>query len=193
MARTREFDLDQVVAAAMDAFRRSGYEGTSLRDLADATGLGSGSIYAAFGSKEGLYLAALDLYRRRYALPLLDVLRAHGDSRAVIREVFVGAVDDIARDGNRLACLIVAGAMERARDDPRVAERLRGTTRALELALFDVIAEGQTRGEIPADRSPADLAAFLVTSLQGLRVMGAIDPDRDALLRTAEVALSCLG
>jgi TetR/AcrR family transcriptional repressor of nem operon len=163
-----------------------------MRDLAEATGLGSGSIYAAFGSKEGLYPSALDLYRRRYAQPLLQVLRAHGDSRAVIREVFVGAVDEIARDGRRLACLIVAGAMERARDDPRVAERLRSTTRALELALFDVIAEGQTRGEIPAGRSPGDLAAFLVTSLQGLRVMGAIDPDRDALLRSAEVALSCL-
>jgi TetR/AcrR family transcriptional repressor of nem operon len=193
MARTREFDVDQVVAAAMGAFRRSGYEGTSMRDLAEATGLGSGSIYAAFGSKDGLYLAALDLYRRRYALPLVDVLRAHGNSRAVIREVFVGTIDEIVGDEQRLACLIVAGAMERARADPRVAERLRSTTRALELALFDTLVEGQTRGEIPAERSPADLAAFLVTSLQGLRVMGAIDPDRDALMRSATVALTCLG
>ncbi|MFD8417833.1 TetR/AcrR family transcriptional regulator [Streptomyces sp. NPDC059466] len=192
MARTREFDTDAVVAAAMEAFRRTGYEGTSMRDLAEATGLGSGSIYAAFGSKEGLYLAALDLYRRSYAVPLTDLLRSGGDPREVIREVFVGAVDEIARDGSRLACLIVAGAMERARDDARVGQRLRSTTRSLELALFDVIAEGQSRGRIPSARAAADLAAFLVTSLQGLRVMGAIDPDRAALMRSAEVALSCL-
>ncbi|MFI5607940.1 TetR/AcrR family transcriptional regulator [Amycolatopsis sp. NPDC051903] len=192
MARTREFDTDQAVAAAMEAFRRKGYEGTSMRDLAEATGVGSGSLYAAFGSKDGLYLAALDLYRQRYAVPLIDLLRAHGDAPAVIREVFLSTVDDIAGDSRRLACLIVAGAMERARDDKRVAERLKATTRALELALFDVLAEGQLRGQIPGDRSPADLAAFLVTSLQGLRVMGAIDPDRDALTRSAEVALTCL-
>ncbi|WP_393086826.1 TetR/AcrR family transcriptional regulator [Streptomyces sp. LN704] len=191
MARTREFDTDAVVASAMEAFRRTGYEGTSMRDLAEATGLGSGSIYAAFGSKEGLYLAALDLYRQSYAVPLTDLLRSGGDAREVIREVFVGAVDEIARDGS-LACLIVAGAMERARDDVRVGQRLRSTTRSLELALFDVIAEGQLRGRIPSGRAAADLAAFLVTSLQGLRVMGAIDPDRAALMRSAEVALSCL-
>ncbi|MET8466379.1 TetR/AcrR family transcriptional regulator [Micromonospora zamorensis] len=49
----------------MEVFRTKGYEGTSMRDLAEATGLGSGSIYAAFGSKDGLYLAVLDLYRQR--------------------------------------------------------------------------------------------------------------------------------
>jgi TetR/AcrR family transcriptional regulator, transcriptional repressor for nem operon len=193
MARTREFDIDAAVAAAMEAFRRTGYEGTSMRDLAEATGLGSGSIYAAFGSKEGLYLAALDLYRQRYATPLTELLRSAGsDAREVVREVFVGAVDEIARDGRRRACLIVAAAMERARDDDRVAAQLRSTTRALELALYDVLAEGQVRGQIPADRNASDLARFLVTSLQGLRVMAAIDSDRAALMSSAEVALTCL-
>lgn len=191
MARTREFDVDAAVAAAMEAFRRTGYEGTSMRDLAEATGLGSGSIYAAFGSKEGLYLAALDLYRERYAVPLIELLRSGNGVREVIREIFVAAVDEIARDGQRLACLIVGAATER-RDDRQVAERLRATTRSLEAALYDVLAEGQLCGEVPADRSAGDLAAFLVTSLQGLRVMGSIDPDRAALMRSAEVALSCL-
>ncbi|MFI1791141.1 TetR/AcrR family transcriptional regulator [Streptomyces olivaceoviridis] len=192
MARTREFDIDAAVLAAMEAFRRTGYEGTSMRDLAEATGLGSGSIYAAFGSKEGLYLAALDLYRQRYAVPLIDLLRSGNDARQVIREVFVGSVDEIVKDGSRRACLIVAAAMERAGQDGRVAARLRSTTQTLELALFDVIAEGQVRGQIPADRSAADLAGFLVAALQGLRVMGAINPDRAALMRSAEVALTCL-
>ena len=44
----------------MNAFRSKGYEGTSVQDLVDATGVGRGSLYAAFGSKEGLYLAAMD-------------------------------------------------------------------------------------------------------------------------------------
>jgi TetR/AcrR family transcriptional regulator, transcriptional repressor for nem operon len=188
MARHREFNLDKAVAAAMDVFRRKGYEATSMRDLSEATGLGSGSLYAAFGSKEGLYLAALDLYRRRYAAPLADIVRAGEDARAVLREIFVSIVDDIVGDGQRQACLIVGAAVERA-GDARVSERLRASTQSLEHTLFDVLAQGQLRGQVPAGRSAADLAAFLVTTMQGLRVMGAIDPDRAALMRSVEVAL----
>ena len=120
------------------------------------------------------------------------MLHSGNDAREVIREVFVGAVDEIARDGKRLACLIVSATVERARDHLRVAERLRSTTRSLESALFDVLAEGQLRGQIPADHSATDLATFLVTSLQGLRVMGGINADWATLMRSAEVALSCL-
>src|ERR1700709_2757344 len=111
MARNRSFDLESTVAAASEVFRREGYAGASMRDLADATGLGSGSLYAAFGSKDGLYLAALDLYRQRYAPPLADLLHsAEGDFREVIRAVFVSVVDDIVQDGQRQACLIVGAA-----------------------------------------------------------------------------------
>jgi TetR/AcrR family transcriptional repressor of nem operon len=192
MARTREFDTDVAVGAALTVFRQKGFEGASMRDLAEATGLGSGSLYAAFGNKEGLYLAALDCYRRESSTPLIDILRSCHDAREGIRAVFVSAVDQIARDGDHQACLVVGAAMERAHRDFQVAERLRSTTRSLQLAFYDVIAEAQTRGRIAADRSAADLAAFLVTSLQGLRVMGAIDPDRAALMRSAEVVLACL-
>ncbi|GIF63604.1 TetR family transcriptional regulator [Asanoa ishikariensis] len=192
MARTREFDLDAAVDAAMGVFRAKGYEGASMRDLAEATNLGSGSLYAAFGSKEGLYLAALDRYRQRYATPLVEILRSSDDARGVIRAVFVGVIDDIVGDGQRMACLIVGAAMERAHFDPRVVDRLRSTTQSLELALYDLIAEAQLRGQIPADRNAGDLAGFLVSTLQGLRVMGAINSDRAALMRSAEVALHCL-
>jgi TetR/AcrR family transcriptional regulator, transcriptional repressor for nem operon len=88
MARTREFDTEAAVTVAMEAIRQTGYGGTSVRDLAEAMEIGSGSLYAAFGSKEGLYLAALDLYRRRYALPFIQILRAGGDARETIRAAF---------------------------------------------------------------------------------------------------------
>jgi TetR/AcrR family transcriptional repressor of nem operon len=74
-----------------------------------------------------------------------------------------------------------------------VGERLRATTQSLESAPFDVLTEARLRGDIPAGRSPEDLAALLVTTLQGLPVRGAVDPDRSTLMRSAEVALACLG
>src|SRR5262245_45980338 len=113
MARTREFDTTAAVEAAMAAFRRTGFEGTSIQDLVAATGVGRGSLYAAFGSKEGLYLAALDLYRERYAGPLVELLADGTPAKALIREIMIGLVDEIARDGSRRACLIVGAATER--------------------------------------------------------------------------------
>jgi TetR/AcrR family transcriptional repressor of nem operon len=192
MARTREFDTEAAIEAAMSAFRRKGYEGTSIQDLVDATGVGRGSLYAAFGSKDNLYLAAIDLYRERYALPLVEMLRGGTPARELIREIMVGLVDEIVRDGNRQACLIIGAAMERVHHDSTVAERLRATTRSIEGALFDVIVQAQASGQLSDRRGAADLARFLVTNMQGLRVMGAIDPDRKALMASVEVALMCL-
>lgn len=175
------------------AFRQHGYEGTSIQDLVEATGVGRGSLYAAFGNKEGLYLAAVDRYREQYVTPLIELLHDGSTAREVVREVLVARIDDIVRDGSRLACLIVSAAMERVGDDPETARRVRTTTNSLEDALTEVIAAGQAAGELDGQRDARDLARFVVTMMQGLRVMGAITPDRRSLMAAAEVAVAALG
>ncbi len=60
MGRPRQFDTDAVLSAARAAFVRNGYRGTSIDDLLRATGLQRASLYSAFGSKRGLFIAALD-------------------------------------------------------------------------------------------------------------------------------------
>jgi TetR/AcrR family transcriptional repressor of nem operon len=189
MARTREFDTDSVVAAATETFRRKGYAGASLRDLSEATGIGSGSLYAAFGSKEGLYLAALDQYRARYAHALIDQLNAENDPVAAVRSAFARAVDVMIDDARERSCLIVGAAAECAHAAPEVAERLKATTESLRRALARTLAQAREQQRLASAADPDDLARFLVTTFQGLRVMAAIDPDRSALHRAAEVAV----
>jgi AcrR family transcriptional regulator len=62
--RPRAFDRDAALAAAMRLFWQKGYSATSIADLTQAMGIGSPSLYAAFGSKEALYADALDFYIR---------------------------------------------------------------------------------------------------------------------------------
>ena len=64
MGRTREFDEEAVLKGAMHVFRKHGYQGASIRDLEEATGLKGGSIYHAFGDKAGLFDAAFRHYNR---------------------------------------------------------------------------------------------------------------------------------
>lgn len=59
MGRRRSFDDDEVLADAREVFLEHGYEGTSIDALVKATGLLRGSLYGAFGSKRGMFVAAL--------------------------------------------------------------------------------------------------------------------------------------
>ncbi len=59
VGRKKGFDNGEVLAHFRRAFLTHGYEGTSIDDLVNASGLLRGSLYAAFGSKRGMFIAAL--------------------------------------------------------------------------------------------------------------------------------------
>ncbi len=192
MARTREFDTDRALERALQVFWCQGYEGTSIEDVVQATGVQRGSLYAAFGSKEGLYHAVLDRYREQLAAPLLDALAGGADVRSLVRGVLLGMVDEAVDDEHRRGCLMVNAATQRLAADEGVARRVRDTVGAMEDALAGALAAAQAQGQIARDADPRALARFLVLTVQGVRVMGVIEPDRAALTQAVEVALTCL-
>jgi TetR/AcrR family transcriptional repressor of nem operon len=192
MARTREFDTEAAVERAMRVFWCKGYEATSISDLVEATGVQRGSLYAAFGSKQGLYHAALDRYREQLGAPLLAALSSGQDIRQVLRAVLTGLVDEAVNDPQRRGCLMVNAATERLSVDRGVGVRVRDTITAMEEALTDAIGEAQRLGQVRTDASASALAGFIVLAVQGVRVMGVIDPDRRRLTDSVEVALGCL-
>ena len=62
MGRPRQFDEERVLRAIREQFWDAGYAATSLEDLMRVSGLGKGSLYAAFGDKHQLFLRALRSY-----------------------------------------------------------------------------------------------------------------------------------
>jgi AcrR family transcriptional regulator len=62
MARPREFDSEELLDKVALAFLENGLQSTSMRQLETLTGVKQVSLYNAFGSKEGLFLAAFDRY-----------------------------------------------------------------------------------------------------------------------------------
>ena len=176
----------------MQLFWCRGFEATSIQDLVDATGVGRGSLYAAFGSKEGVYLAALDRYIEQLAAPMLAALSSGRSIRTVVRDVLLQLVDEAVHDADRRGCLMVNAATERMAHDTAVARRVRDTVSAMEDALTTALGAAQDAGQVTSERSARDLARFLVLTVQGLRVMGVVEPDRRALRASVEVALRCL-
>ncbi|MEU6652008.1 TetR/AcrR family transcriptional regulator [Streptomyces sp. NPDC046900] len=190
MARNREFDVDEAVDRAMDLFWRRGYAATSLQDLLGELSIGSGSLYAAFGSKDKLYARALERYCSLQAGGIAERLEGATEVRPAVREVLVEMAEADLADPER-GCLVVNAATERG-GDPATVDRVAAAMRVLESALAGALERAKARGELSPDKNPVELARFLTTFVQGLRVVGQAQLGRAFVEGAVSTALRAL-
>jgi len=125
MGRKRGFDVDVAVQQATDVFWRQGYDGASIAELTAAMGINPPSLYAAFDSKEGLFLAVLDRYCDRRSAFIAWVV-AGTSARDVAERALYGMIE-LATDSNEPAgCLLVKGQLTCSSAPPAVPRRLIG-------------------------------------------------------------------
>ena len=176
--RPREFDPDAAIERAMGVFWSSGYYGTSLPDLLEATKLSRGSLYAAFGDKHGLFLRALD----RYIVEALTRLDAELDPRknalAGLRACLAGYVERTTGVAGKRGCLVVATAMELAGHDTEVEHRIRRFFKAMETRLTTALVRAQAEGDLVDGVEPASAARLILCLLEGMRVVSKTSSDR---------------
>ncbi|MGW1804323.1 TetR/AcrR family transcriptional regulator [Streptomyces sp. NPDC002078] len=193
MARTKEFDPDAALQAALELFWRRGYEATSMAELVEHLGIGRASLYATFGSKHELYLKALERYERSGLARIVRELSQPGAAlpavRAVVRRYATEAADERLRLNG---CLITNTAAELAPHDPAAARRVERNWDHLEALLHSALARAQSQGELPAGRDPLALARTLLVLMQGLRVVGKASADPARVRDAAEQALALL-
>src|SRR5262249_8769064 len=94
--RPRSFCKDQALDRAMTVFWRQGCEGASMADLTAAMAINSPSLYACFGSKEGLFRAVLGRYDERRNEFMAKVLAA--PTAAGVAAMFLEGVAQFAAD-----------------------------------------------------------------------------------------------
>jgi TetR/AcrR family transcriptional repressor of nem operon len=189
MPRVREFDTDEVVQKAMELFWHQGYEATSIQDLAEATGLGRGSLYAAFGSKHGLYEHALQRYVRQTTDATRESLMQRVPIRQVMRDLLLGRIDDALKDPGRPGCLLVMAITERVPHDEVANRIVRDAIAALQDAFYGTLHLARSMSELPPGTDIPAVSNFLVTMIQGLRVMSAVCQDKALLEQVVDTAL----
>ncbi|NEB77139.1 TetR/AcrR family transcriptional regulator [Streptomyces sp. SID14478] len=193
MARTKEFDPDAALQAALELFHRRGYEATSMTDLVEHLGVGRASIYATFGNKHELYLKALDRYTDSADLHALDELSGSGPAlpavRALVRRFAAEASGEELR---RLGCLVTNTATELGPHDSQAARRVERSWERMETMLHSTLVRARAQGELPADRDPRALARLLLVLMQGIRVVGKASQDSGRVRDATEQALALL-
>ena len=124
MARTQSFDRDTVVRAARTLFWSVGYESASIPELESATGLSRSSIYNAFGSKRGLFDAAVQSYLDEVVRPRLRPLSGESvepDAIIVYLQGLHDAFGTLTSMPASHGCLLVNAAGAPIAQDPKVA------------------------------------------------------------------------
>lgn len=176
MARPAEFKREEVLQKAMQTFWDQGYRGTSMADLVEVTDLKPGSLYAAFRSKEGLFLAVLDHYGE-HAVARVEQALAQADSPLQgIRAYFLQLADDAAKPKGRHSCLLVNTVLELSRQNETVQTRVNRHLDNIEGLFRRALEQAQASGELAPDKEPAALAAFLMANIWGLRVLAGTTP-----------------
>lgn len=108
--RPRLFDRPEALEQAMRLFWTKGYGATSIADLTEVMGIGSKSLYTAFGSKDALYSEALDRYLERYNQTVWGRFDSAPTAREAIEALLMDSaafVSSASVDGDPRGCMIL--------------------------------------------------------------------------------------
>jgi len=191
MGRPRRFDCDIALDQAMEVFWRHGYEGATIAQLTDAMGINPPSLYAAFGSKEGLLKAALDRYTERRAAWMDEVLSAP-TARDVAERMLMGVADKQTDPANPPGCLLVQGGIACGSGSASVPFELAARRAQTEDQLRDRFSRARDEGDLKPSADPAALARYVSAVSVGMGVMASSGADRDALREVAGVAIKAI-
>lgn len=121
MARSKQYNEQEVLEKAVALFWRNGYENTSVRMLEKEMGINQFSIYASFGSKQGLFLASLKCYKLKLSC-VFDKLKNATNGISDIKQFFYDSIQYPSELGDFKGCLLTNTYNEFATVDDRLIQ-----------------------------------------------------------------------
>lgn len=140
-------------------FWELGFDAADTQTLSAKTGFSKPSLYKAFGSKEDLFVAALNRYNQTYSHSTLDALTNAATPRQGIHDFFCRLAKDVAGPGHPTGCLIMSLAIPLRCRLPKVAEALSTIPQESMRRMTTYFAEQKEQGHLPGS---FDCAAAIV-------------------------------
>jgi len=187
--RPRAFDKGQALDTALKLFWAHGYEGTSVSMLASAIGINVPSLYAAFGNKEALFMAAVDRYGELEGPRLYGEAFKKPTSYEMVKHILETEVELVTRPGTPDGCLVMLGAIITSPESEPLQKYMSGLRLMAEGWMADRLRQYQEAGDLPADADPAALACYLMTMNSGLATQAKTGVKKDVLLKVVEAVL----
>ena len=169
MANKVKFERENVVRVASQLFWQKGFHATSTRDLQEAVNMRPGSIYSAFGSKEGLYCESLKDYTVQMKTQIEGFLSSAdtvlGGLRAFVENVVIKTKDC----SPSAICMLVKANSEFAEKDSNLYELSLDLTAQFEAYLTQLFNQAINKGELSNTLTAVEYARFFQVQFTGLR------------------------
>lgn len=167
MARPREFDAEELLETAMLAFWERGLQPTSMRHIEAVTGVKQVSLYNAFGTKEGLFLAVLDRYTQRIAYALDGHLENRDlDGIAAFAKSIVTPGSGFPN--NSFGCLMVNTTFAGEVGGPAVKAHVKDFRAMVRDKLAAALGRAKSRGKLKRGLKLDQSAELLVSTIWGI-------------------------
>jgi AcrR family transcriptional regulator len=191
--RPRAYDPKTALARAADTFWKAGYAGTSLDDLAAATGMNRPSLYAAFGDKRELYLKTLEHYRSAYRELARKTLEDDPPLRVFLKRFYDTALGIyLAGDGGPRGCYSIGTAATEATVDANVRAFLADSVRATDAFLKSRIDKARDRGEISQTADATALAYLASATMHTIAIRARAGVPRKELDAIVDAAIEVI-
>lgn len=191
--RPRAYDPHVALARAAEVFWKAGYAGTSLDDLAAATGMNRPSLYAAFGDKRDLYLRTLEHYRDESRALARAAMADDPPLRVLLARFYAAALDlYLAGEAQPRGCYSIGTAATEAAVDTDVQAFLAQSMRATDEFLTGQIRRAQERGELAPDADPVALGYLASATLHTLAIRSRAGLPRKELDALAAAAINVI-
>lgn len=197
MPRTARHDHQVTLQRAAHLFWERGYHACSLKDLETTLDMRPGSIYAAFGSKENLFQAALTTYYEQLVNGMARVLQAHDrvldGLTAYLRQLAAEATGEAgAGDAPVAACMMVKTLLETTADTPALNETVNDLFDRIESDLTATLECARGLGELPPETDCGRLARLWQAQIMALRTFAHRRVDPESVLLLAEDMIGAL-
>jgi AcrR family transcriptional regulator len=173
----------EILEAAAAVFAERGFRTTRVADVAERAGIGKGTVYEYFRSKEDLFLRLFDWYTNEAFASTVGALERSTGS----------AVDALRSSGETLlaSCQQMLpfypltmefwSASTAPEFKERLVEEFRELYRHFRVALAGAIRAGIEQGELGSHVNPEAVAAVLVSAYDGLFLQAWFDPTFDPI------------
>ena len=190
--RPRSFDRDAALDRAIIIFWAKGYNGASVDDLTESMGISRPSLYATYGNKHDLFMAAIDRYAETLGCEPVEAFFGEPhitDAVAAFLDMVIRCTT--AEDAPK-GCLILSVATVRAQEDAQVRDKLSVMFSEFDRLITDGFLAARDQGQLPQDANPQAFASMVISISHSFAARARVGASPEDLSGMAKSSLDVL-
>jgi AcrR family transcriptional regulator len=191
--RPRTYDPQAALKQATDAFWKTGYSGTSLDSIAEATGMNPPSLYAAFGNKRALYLEALARYWEIALTATQEALAGDHPLNEALMLAYEAALSIyFSGKGSARGCFMIGTAVTETFEDAAIRSSVATGIGKMDADFEARLRVAHAKGELKNEADPAALAILATATMHTIAVRARAGASRADLREIARKAVGVI-